>query len=472
MEVGIVSFGAYIPMQRMQRKLIGNTWGNQGGGGEKAVANWDEDSLTMAVEACLDCLRGRPRDADGILFASTTAPYREKQSASIMRKVLDLGPECFTMDAANSLRGGTTVFRAALDMARASPGQTYLAAAADLRMPAPASSLELAFGDGAAALLVGSEDVIARVNAHRSYSSEFIDLWRRDKDTYTQIWEDRYVLSEGYEKILGESLAAFLASLNAAPGDYARAAVSAPGAGALRAVCRKTGFTYGTQVSGRLFDSVGNTGSAQALMMLVEVLETAAPGERILLAAYGDGVDLFDLTVTERITSLPRGRGIAGHLASRLPLESYGRYLRFRDLMEWEFDRRPPDRSSLAVIARESGQIYSLHGARCRRCGTVQYPVQRICTECRSKDDFEEIRLADRKGKLFTFSMDERAMVPDLPNVLCIVDLEGGGRFYSVLTDRTPAEVTIGMPVELTFRKIHEGSNLYNYFWKARPVRG
>jgi uncharacterized OB-fold protein len=67
--------------------------------------------------------------------------------------------------------------------------------------------------------------------------------------------------------------------------------------------------------------------------------------------------------------------------------------------------------------------------------------------------------------------MDERAMVPDLPNVLCIVDLEGGGRFYSVMTDRTPEAVRIGMTVEMTFRRIHEGLNLYNYFWKTRPVR-
>ena len=130
-----------------------------------------------------------------------------------------------------------------------------------------------------------------------------------------------------------------------------------------------------------------------------------------------------------------------------------------------------PDRTSLSIVARESSQIYSLHGSQCRSCGTIQYPVQRICTQCQVKDDFDEIRLSDRKGTVFTFSMDERAMVPDLPNVLCIVDLEGGGRFYSVMTDRRPQDIRIGMPVELTFRKIHEGSNLYNYYWKTRPVR-
>ena len=87
------------------------------------------------------------------------------------------------------------------------------------------------------------------------------------------------------------------------------------------------------------------------------------------------------------------------------------------------------------------------------------------------KDNFEEIRLSDRRGTIFTFSMDERAMVPDLPNVLCIVDLQDGGRFYSIMTDRKPESIEIGMPVEMTFRRIHEGLQLYNYFWKTRPVR-
>jgi uncharacterized OB-fold protein len=206
-------------------------------------------------------------------------------------------------------------------------------------------------------------------------------------------------------------------------------------------------------------------------MMLVEAIEKSNPGDRILFASYGDGVDVFDLTVTEKIKQYERGRGIEKHLSSSVALESYGRYLRFRNLMEWEFDRRTPDRTSLPVISRESSQVYSLHGSRCRKCGTVQFPIQRVCTECQAKDDYEEVRLSECRGNVFTFSMDERAMVPDLPNVLCIVDLEGGGRFYSVMTDRTPEAVRIGMTVEMTFRRIHEGLNLYNYFWKTRPVR-
>ena len=87
------------------------------------------------------------------------------------------------------------------------------------------------------------------------------------------------------------------------------------------------------------------------------------------------------------------------------------------------------------------------------------------------KDNFDELRLSDKKGTLFTFSMDQRAMVVDLPNVACVVDLEGGGRFHGQMTDRDPDQIKVGMPMEFTFRKINDAMGIHNYYWKARPVR-
>ena len=472
MQVGITGFGAYIPIFRMDKKLVGSMWEKSAGKGEKTVANWDEDSLTMAIEACFDILRARDEDAiDGIIFASTTPPYREKQSASLIRKVLDLNPGVFATDICNSLRGGTIGLKIAMDAIKSGTSGHYMVTSSDLRSAPPNSALELQFGDGAAALMIGSNAPLAVINDHLSVSSEFIDSWRRDKDAYTQIWEDRFVMVAGYQPLMTESIKAFMTKLNVKPDDYTFAIIDAPTPREMKIVAKKTGFDFGTQVSPRLFSEVGYTGTSFSLMLLVEALEKAKPGDRILLTGYGDGVDLFDITVTDRIADFSGVRGIEKHLASKMALPSYGSYLRFRNLLQWEFDRRAPDRTSLPVIDRESSQIYSLHGSKCRSCGVIQYPIQRICTECQSKDDFDEINLSRSKGNIFTFSMDERAMVPDLPNVISIADLEEGGRYYSVMTDRIPESIKIGMQVEMTFRRIHEGLQLYNYFWKTRPVR-
>ncbi len=52
-------------------------------GVDLAIASYDEDSLTMAVAAARDCIKGtNAANIGGLYFASTTAPYKEKQSAA------------------------------------------------------------------------------------------------------------------------------------------------------------------------------------------------------------------------------------------------------------------------------------------------------------------------------------------------------------------------------------------------------
>ncbi len=50
----ILSFGAYVPLHRLGRQVMGEAWGVPAVPGERAVANADEDSLTMAVAAGLE----------------------------------------------------------------------------------------------------------------------------------------------------------------------------------------------------------------------------------------------------------------------------------------------------------------------------------------------------------------------------------------------------------------------------------
>ncbi|GAI26020.1 unnamed protein product [marine sediment metagenome] len=70
--IGIVSYGVYIPRYRMARELIAQTWGRPGAKGERAVANYDEDSLTMATETVLNCLQGiDPGTVDGLYFGES-----------------------------------------------------------------------------------------------------------------------------------------------------------------------------------------------------------------------------------------------------------------------------------------------------------------------------------------------------------------------------------------------------------------
>ncbi|MFC1944326.1 hydroxymethylglutaryl-CoA synthase [Chloroflexota bacterium] len=473
--VGITAYGAYIPIYRLGQAELARAWGGTPRPGEKAVANWDEDSITMAVEAALDCMGNMERGlVDGLFFASTTPPYQEKQNASIVAMAADLKREAVTADFGSSLRSGTIALRSALDAINSGSAKRVLVVSADCRLGAPKSEYEMVFGDGAAALMIGDKDVVAEIEGSYNITSEFIDIWRIEPERSVRTWEDRFILTQGYSEHLKEAVFGLLKKYNLTPKDFAKAVFYAPDARNHATMARTLGFDPKAQVPAPLFATVGNTGSAMAPMMLVSALEEAKAGDRILLAGYGDGADAFIIRVTEGIEKIRDRRGIKRHLESKMEIPNYEKYLLFRDLLEWEPSLRAGEMQTLlSVTWRDRKMVYALYGGRCRKCGTIQLPPQRVCANCQAKDDNEPVRLSDKKAKVFTFSMDERSMVPDLPNVLCIADFEGegGGRFYSVVTDRDPEKIQIGMPVEMTFRKVHDNFGIHNYYWKCRPIR-
>ena len=195
--IGISSYGAYIPFHRLDRSEFFRAWGGIFGmaiPGEKAVANFDEDSITMAVESTTDCLNGTdPHKVDGLFFATTTSPYKDRLCAGIMSMVLDLRRDARTMDVTGTLRSGTTAMVSALDAIKAGQAKNILVASADTILAAPAGDFEQAFGDGSAALLLSNEKVIASIEGHYSISDEFSGMWRTSDDTFVRAWEDRMI---------------------------------------------------------------------------------------------------------------------------------------------------------------------------------------------------------------------------------------------------------------------------------------
>jgi uncharacterized OB-fold protein len=225
-----------------------------------------------------------------------------------------------------------------------------------------------------------------------------------------------------------------------------------------------------SQVADPLFGKLGNAGAAFTPLLLASALEGAKAGQRLLVVAYGDGADATLWQTTPLVERLEGQRGVSWHLARRAELPSYDMYLRFRQLLATEHDRRAGAGLSATKHFRERDVEMSLHGQKCRRCGTVQHPRQRVCYQCFAKDDFDALRLSDRIGTVKSFTFDMFAGSPNPPLVAGIVDVEGA-RLYIQMTDVDPKEVKLGMPVELTFRKIHEAGGTPNYYWKSTPVR-
>jgi 3-hydroxy-3-methylglutaryl CoA synthase len=416
-------------------------------------------------------LRGVDRASiGGILFASTSYSYEEKQAASVIAKALGLPREVMAADFGSSLRAGTTALRAAADSVAAKSADNVLVVISDCRTAAPRTPLERNLGDGAAAFLISEQDVAVEIESHQSISEEIIDVWRKAGDSFVQSWEDRFVVEHGYRSCIVEGVRKLLEKSGRGVDQIDKVVLYGPDARSHATVARDLGFAKG-RIQDPFFGRLGNTGAAFAPMLLVAALETAKAGDRLLLANYGDGADVHLLRATDNIKKLTDRRGIRWHLERRTELSSYDRYLSFRHLQPTSVDRKGGTGVSATVHFRDRNEDISLHGHQCRRCGTVQFPFQRVCFSCYAKDQFDEVRLADRPGKVLSHTFDFFAGSPDPPLIVTMIEAEGGARLYLQMTDASPQEVKLDLPIEFTFRKIHEYGGTPNYFWKCTPIR-
>jgi hydroxymethylglutaryl-CoA synthase len=470
---GITSIGAYIPIYRLNRDEIAKMWLGRSAGGFKAVASYDEDAVTMAVASTLDCMRRGGGRVNGLYLATTTAPYKEKQSAAIVGTVADLPKECHTADFTNTLRSATAALKSAIDAVNSGSAENVIVTASDCRLGAAKGNLEQTLGDGAASLMIGSKNVIAEFEGSYSVFNDFIDYWRLSDEPFIQSAEGRFIDDVGYMPTMQDAISGLMKKCKITPSDISKAVFYASDARQHAALVRRLKLEK-EQVQDPLYSQIGNTGTAAVLIMLAAALESAAPGDRIILAGYGDGSDAFLLRVTEAIKKAFKKPTLKDKLAKFRSID-YGKYISWRNLVSLEpptLPERPP--VSLQNRWRERRAISSLWGVKCKKCGTPQMsPIGqnlRVCTVCQAKDEFEDYLFSDKTGKLFSYAIDQLQPTGNPPGVNGVVDFDGGGRLICELTDYEVDKVKVGMPVEMTFRKMYESRGINNYFWKAKPI--
>ena len=453
--LGITDYSIHIPRHSISRAEIAAAWARRPVPGSKAVANFDEDAITMAQSAAWQL-----RDsANRLYFASTTSPSLQGSPAALIAALSDLPRSTVTADFAHSLRCGTGALRAALESVEAGRTRSAVVVAADRRDGAPESAEEMSFGDGAAALAVGADGVIARLIGIASISDEFPDEWRRDTDGEVRSAASRFTLERGYVSnmvAVGRELMR--------EGSISRAVITSPDRGAHLAVAKTLGIS-GQSVADTGFDEVGVTGAAMPLMLLAGALDKASPGDRILLLAHGDGADAFLFEVTAEIASLRRPRACLE--SRRIAYPTYQVYRKLREFL------RNTDEDELSTVRwdHDETQNVRLHGAECSQCGTMQFPIPKVCVHCRATGGLVEKPLA-RTGSLYTFTKDTLYGGPVQPTVMAVVNLDDGARFLCQMTDVNEQDVAIGMRVEMVSRRMKGSPSTNYYYWKCRPVWG
>lgn len=481
--VGITSFGAYIPWYRMNRRIIFDQMGWFNGAtasiarGEKAVANYDEDAVSMAVAAAIDCLSGKSRqEPDGLYLASLSLPFAQRQNAVIVSDALNSRSDIRTADYTGCLKAGTTALLTALESALSGVSKSILVCASDCRVGKPGSAQEHTFGDGAAALLVGKENIVAEFKGSYSVSYDFIDYRRLTEERFLHAWEDRWIREEGFGRILPEAARGLLQKYGLTMDVFSKVIIPCPMTAWIRGIAKAIG-AKDEQIQDNLQAEVGDTGTALPLMMLSAALESAKPGDRILLLSYGSGSDALYFEVTPAITKLPPRKAIRGHLSQKKDFKTYGKYLVFRDLVPLDVGIRgeqiPP--TAMTVLWQQERAVSALVGVRCKACGTPQYPKHKICVnpQCEKTGQMEPYSFSDKAGTVVSFTGDNLAFSWDPPAVYGSIDFEGGGRIFMDFTDCTLDSVRVGMPVEVSFRRKYADRQRghYGYYWKAVPKK-
>jgi len=395
----------------------------------------------------------------------------------IVATALDLRPDIRAADIGNSIKAGTTGLLSAIDAVKAGSARNVLLCASDSRVGKAGSSQEQTCGDGAAALLIGDGEAIATLEGSYSLAYDFVDYWRTQGERYDHSWEDRWIRDEGYSRFIPEAISGLLNKCGLQVSDFAKIVYPAIYPREYAAIGKKLGAVE-SQIEEPIFSAVGDTGTAYPLMMLVAALEQAKPGDKIIVASYGNGSEALYFQVTDALKTPGDRRGIEKHLASKKELGSYTKYAGFREVLSVDIGRRSEDigDTKLSALWRERRMVLGMCGSKCKRCGTPQYPAQIICAKpgCGAVGEMESYRFSDKKGTLFTYSGDNLAPSPSPPTIYGVVEFEGGGRSILDITDADLDSMEVGMPVEMTFRiRYHDiPGSIYGYLWKATPGRG
>lgn len=477
--VGILSVGAYVPRLRLQRSAVAaaHAWYNPGlrglARGERAMANWDEDSITMAVEAARDCLGDGDRSAvTRVVLASTTFPFADRQNCGVMKEALNLHDDVAALDVGGSQRAGTSALIDAFLAARASEGNV-LCVASERRIAAPASELELTSGDAAAGFLLGSGSTVADLIASHSVTVDFVDHFRSSGRDIDYGWEARWVRDEGYLKIVPPTIGAVLAKAQMRPAEVDRFIMASPLRGVNGLVARAANIKP-EAITDVLDTVMGEAGCAHPLVLLAHALETANPGEVLMVVGFGQGCDVLLLRVNGRAPNSAK-MGVGGWLARRRAESNYFKFLAFRDLLSLERGMRAENDEKVALTAlyRNRKSVLALVGGRCTKTGVVQFPKTPVSVSQneRTVGTQEDYPLAERPAQILTYTADRLTYSPDPPSYYGTIVFNAGGRMTVEFTDVDETDVAVGHPMRMMFRiKAHdEARGFVKYFWKATP---
>jgi uncharacterized OB-fold protein len=446
---GIKNIGVYIPATCFTEGILKRIKG------ERRIGNYDEDSLTMGFSSTE---RIGVKDVKELYFISSTPPFHIRSPSSFLATALDIEKNCIAFDV---MGGGKSL----IDLFSKSFKNDFstLIILSDKRKYQVDTPDFYASGDGAVSFLISKDDSSIEFISSKSISYESLSEWKDEEDEEIKTSESKAEY-ELRKEIMRECLEIVLRESGLKKEEIFRIFLPFPDFRLSLEIGSACGFSKSQVHSNKLLNLTGWTGYVHPFLEFVYSIETEDMEEKfVLLAGLGGGFSACVLKVKRNAKSSIT-KGINDCLKRRFEIKDLT--ILYKITGDLKYEKVKPF-SPIPLHYREIEECIKLKGQRCSKCGAIQYPWRYLCYKCESTD-FEFIPLS-RKGKIYTFTRDYLNPVPIQPLTMAVVELEGGGRFYGQMTDVHPQDVRIGMDVSLTLRRLHEGGDFINYFWKIIP---
>ncbi|MBN1678336.1 MAG: hydroxymethylglutaryl-CoA synthase [Candidatus Thermoplasmatota archaeon] len=295
MAVGISGYGIYIPRFRIKREEYAKAWGSFSAAGvtEKSVFGFDEDALTAAAKVTRRALESVPMEADMVTrfaLATTSAPYLEKLLSGTVLVSVGIPNSAFTSDHTSSTRAGTEAMLAAFEHVMATQSGKAVVAAADAPKASMWDAVEHAFGAGAAAFVISSDNLIAELEGHFSYASEhFGERFKPKDDPLVRDLNVKKFAEGSVVRNTTSAGSALLKKLGRKPEDYQHVVIQQPDARVPVTVASRLKFTDAQLASSLVSKTLGDLGAASVPVALASALDAAKAGDRIMVISYGSG---------------------------------------------------------------------------------------------------------------------------------------------------------------------------------------
>ncbi|POG56153.1 zinc ribbon domain-containing protein [Haloferax marisrubri] len=507
--LGVAGVGAYVPRLYLPASAYREAWGKGGAPGVErvAVADADEDTLTMATEAGRRALRAAGVDAgdiDHLALATTTPPNDEEECAVRLASLLGVDPSVPTRQFGGSTRAGAVALAATSEATQNvgdGASSPRLVVVADSPRGAPESDEAAGAGAGAAALVIAEDGPLAidavgefgdpapgtRFRRYGSAETESIGVTQYERDAYTRA-------VAGAVEALGidtTELNPDAVALTAPDGKLPYRAAGALGVEPAR-------IAAGTVVS-----RTGDTGVAGPFLGLAAALDSESdtagdassgesPASSVLLVGYGGGAGATALALGTEATDADSAA------SSVVPVEavlggdvelSYAEALRRRGTITGGEPAGGGAYVSVPTWKRTIPQRHRLVAGACKECEALAFPPEGACADCGSLAGYDDVTLpgtgtveaatAIGQGGAPPEFVEQQQRAGSFP--VAVVAFDGPGGEGGEADDRTvsaPAQVVhspagtpaIGDRVEAVTRRIYEQEGVVRYGFKVVPT--